>query len=71
MCHPPEQARANVGPPGPDQDLEASGLQDNKDRGQIISEVGCEEKAYFTRGFKKNTGQMPTEFREDMRKLVG
>ena len=28
------------------------------------------EKAHFTRVFKKNTGQTPTEFREEMRKLV-
>ncbi len=33
-------------------------------------ELGYEEKAYFTRVFKKNTGQTPTEFREEMRKLV-
>ena len=33
-------------------------------------DLGYEEKAYFTRVFKKNTGQTPTEFREEMRKLV-
>lgn len=37
---------------------------------EIGFELGYEEKAYFTRVFKKNTGQTPTEFREEMRKLV-
>lgn len=37
---------------------------------EIGFELGYEEKSYFTRVFKKNTGQTPTEFREEMRKLV-
>lgn len=37
---------------------------------EIGFELGYNEKAYFTRVFKKNTGQTPTEFREEMRKLV-
>lgn len=39
-----------------------------------ISEIGYElsynEKAYFTNVFKKRTGQTPTEFRAEMRKLI-
>lgn len=37
---------------------------------EIGFELGYEENSYFTRVFKKNTGQTPTEFREEMRKLV-
>lgn len=37
---------------------------------EIGFELGYEDKAYFSRVFKKNTGQTPTEFREEMRKLV-
>ncbi|MCC6401742.1 MAG: helix-turn-helix domain-containing protein [Flavobacteriales bacterium] len=37
---------------------------------EIGFELGYNEKAYFTRVFKKNTGQTPTEFREEMRRLV-
>lgn len=37
---------------------------------EIGFELGYEEKAYFTRVFKKNTGQTPTEFRAEMRRLV-
>ncbi len=37
---------------------------------EIGFELGYEEKAYFSRVFKKNTGQTPTEFREEMRNLV-
>lgn len=37
---------------------------------EIGFDLGFNEKAYFTRVFKKNTGQTPTEFREEMRKLV-
>lgn len=43
----------------------------DKNISEIGFEVGYEEKAYFTRVFKKNTGQTPTEFREEMRALVG
>jgi len=42
--------------------------------GKTISEIGFElgynEKAYFTNVFKKKTGQTPTEFREEMNKLI-
>ena len=37
---------------------------------EIGFELGYEEKAYFTRVFKKNSGQTPTEFQEEMRRLV-
>lgn len=41
---------------------------------KTISEIGFElgynEKAYFTNVFKKRTGQTPSEFREEMRKLI-
>lgn len=51
---------------------EAKNLLIGTDRpvGDIGFELGYEEKAYFTRVFKKNTGQTPTEFREEMRRLV-
>jgi AraC family transcriptional regulator, transcriptional activator of pobA len=42
--------------------------------GKTISEIGFElgynEKTYFTNVFKKKTGQTPTEFREEMNKLI-
>lgn len=42
--------------------------------GMNISEIGYElgfnEKSYFTAVFKKRTGQTPTEFREEMKKLI-
>jgi AraC-like DNA-binding protein len=42
--------------------------------GKTVSEIGFElgynEKAYFTTVFKKKTGQTPTEFREEMSKLI-
>jgi len=41
---------------------------------KTISEIGFElgynEKAYFTRVFKKRTGQTPTEFKDEMLKLI-
>ncbi|HRH37210.1 MAG TPA: AraC family transcriptional regulator [Flavobacteriales bacterium] len=42
----------------------------DKNVAEIGFELGYEDKAYFSRVFKKNTGQTPTEFREEMRKLV-
>jgi AraC family transcriptional regulator, transcriptional activator of pobA len=52
--------------------IEAKNLLTYSDK--AISEIGFElgynEKAYFTNVFKKRTGQTPSEFREDMRKLV-
>ncbi len=52
--------------------IEAKNLLITTDKpvSEIGFELGYEEKAYFTRVFKKNTGQTPTEFREEMRKLV-
>jgi AraC family transcriptional regulator, transcriptional activator of pobA len=42
--------------------------------GKTVSEIGFElgynEKAYFTNVFKKKTGQTPTEFRQEMKKLI-
>ena len=52
--------------------IEAKNLLTSSDK--TISEIGFElgynEKAYFTNVFKKKAGQTPTEFREEMRKLV-
>jgi AraC-like DNA-binding protein len=52
--------------------IEAKNLLISTDKpvSEIGFELGYEEKAYFTRVFKKNSGQTPTEFREEMRKLV-
>ncbi len=52
--------------------IEAKNLLTSSDK--TISEIGFElgynEKAYFTNVFKKKAGQTPSEFREEMRKLV-
>lgn len=52
--------------------IEAKNLLINTDK--TISEIGFElgfnEKSYFTNVFKKKSGQTPSEFREEMRKLV-
>lgn len=45
-------------------------ITSDKNVAEIGFELGYEDKAYFSRVFKKNTGQTPTEFREEMRKLV-
>lgn len=45
-------------------------LTTDKPISEIGFDLGYEEKAYFTRVFKKNSGQTPSEFREEMRKLV-
>jgi AraC family transcriptional regulator, transcriptional activator of pobA len=37
---------------------------------EIGFELGYNEKSYFTNVFKKKTGQTPTEFREEMKKLL-
>jgi AraC-like DNA-binding protein len=37
---------------------------------EIGFELGYNEKSYFSNVFKKKTGQTPTEFREEMRKLL-
>lgn len=53
--------------------IEAKNLLITTDRpiAEIGFELGYEENSYFTRVFRKNTGQTPTEFREEMRRLVG
>lgn len=42
--------------------------------GMTVSEIGFElgfnEKSYFTAVFRKRTGQTPTEFRDEMKKLI-
>ncbi len=52
--------------------IEAKNLLIHTDK--TISEIGYElgynEKAYFTNVFKKKSGQTPTEFREEMKKLI-
>lgn len=52
--------------------IEAKNLLISTDK--TISEIGFElgfnEKAYFSNVFKKKSGQTPTEFRDEMRKLV-
>lgn len=35
-----------------------------------ISEIGYNEKGYFTRVFKKQTGKTPSEFREEMKRIL-
>ena len=52
--------------------IEAKNLLVNSDNpvSEISFELGYNEKAYFSSVFKKKSGQTPTEFREEMRKLV-
>jgi AraC family transcriptional activator of pobA len=42
----------------------------DKNISEIGFELGYNEKAYFTNVFKKRTGQTPSEFREEMKKLL-
>lgn len=42
----------------------------DKNISEIGFDLGFNEKAYFTNVFKKRTGQTPTEFREEMKKLL-
>lgn len=42
----------------------------NKNISEIGFDLGYNEKAYFTNVFKKRTGQTPSEFREEMKKLL-
>jgi AraC-like DNA-binding protein len=42
----------------------------DKNISEIGFDLGYNEKAYFTNVFKKRTGQTPSEFREEMRKLL-
>ncbi len=52
--------------------IEAKNLLTSTDKtvSEIGFELGYNEKAYFTTVFKKKSGQTPTEFREEMRKLI-
>lgn len=45
-------------------------LSTNKTISEIGFELGYSDKAYFTSVFKKKSGQTPTEFREEMGKLI-
>jgi AraC-like DNA-binding protein len=45
-------------------------ISSGKTVSEISFELGYNEKAYFTNVFKKRTGQTPTEFREEMNKLI-
>jgi AraC family transcriptional regulator, transcriptional activator of pobA len=45
-------------------------ISTNKSVSEIGFELGYNEKAYFTNVFKKKSGLTPTEFREDMSKLI-
>jgi AraC family transcriptional regulator, transcriptional activator of pobA len=51
--------------------IEAKNLLVTTDKSvsEIGFELGFSEKAYFTNVFKKKSGQTPTEFREEMKKL--
>lgn len=42
----------------------------DKNISEIGFELGYNEKSYFTNVFKKRTGQTPSEFREEMKKLL-
>ncbi|WP_313516365.1 helix-turn-helix transcriptional regulator [Sphingobacterium sp.] len=42
----------------------------NKTISEIGFELGYSDKAYFTSVFKKKSGQTPTEFREEMNRLI-
>ena len=52
--------------------IEAKNLLISTDKSisEIGFELGYNEKSYFTSVFKKKSGQTPTEFREEMSKLV-
>ena len=42
----------------------------DKSIAEVGYEIGYHDKAYFTSVFKKKSGQTPTEFREEMKKLL-
>lgn len=52
--------------------MEAKSLIASTDKtiSEIAYEIGYNEKSYFTKVFKKKSGQTPTEFREEMKKLL-
>ncbi len=45
-------------------------IHTDKTISEIGFELGYNEKAYFTSVFKKKSGQTPSEFREEMKKLI-
>ncbi len=45
-------------------------IHSDKSVSEIGYELGFNEKAYFSNVFKKKSGQTPTEFRDEMRKLI-
>lgn len=45
-------------------------LSTDKPIAEIGFDLGYQEKAYFTSVFKKKSGQTPSEFREEMRKMI-
>jgi AraC family transcriptional activator of pobA len=45
-------------------------ISTNKTISEICFEIGYNDKAYFSNVFKKKSGQTPTEFRLEMRKLA-
>jgi len=45
-------------------------ISTNKTISEIGYELGFNEKSYFTSVFKKKSGQTPTEFRDEMNKLI-
>ncbi len=52
--------------------IEAKNLLINSEKtvSEIGFDLGYNEKAYFSNVFKKKSGQTPTEFREEMKKLI-
>ncbi|WP_109830130.1 helix-turn-helix domain-containing protein [Reichenbachiella versicolor] len=52
--------------------IEAKNLLTSTDKtiSEISFELGYNEKSYFSKVFKKKSGQTPSEFRDEMRKLV-
>lgn len=45
-------------------------ISSNKTISEIGFELGYSDKAYFTSVFKKKSGQTPTEFREEMNRII-
>ncbi|NLN24274.1 MAG: helix-turn-helix transcriptional regulator [Bacteroidetes bacterium] len=45
-------------------------IHSDKNISEIGYDLGFNEKAYFTNAFKKRTGQTPSNFRKEMRKLL-
>ena len=45
-------------------------INTNKTIAEIGFELGYNEKAYFSKVFKRKTGQTPTAFRNEMKQLI-